>query len=179
LPGQTVLVQGTGGVSVFALQFAKMLGARVIVTSSSDEKLARAKAMGADEGINYRANTAWAKAAYELTGGRGVDVVVEVGGAGTINQSLRAVRPGGRVSVIGVLAGSASEVSLLPLLMQDVRMQGVFVGPREHFEAMNRAIASSAMRPVVDKTFALEETRAAFEHMAAGAHFGKICVTLS
>lgn len=179
LPGQTVLVQGTGGVSVFALQFAKMLGARVIVTSSSDEKLARARGLGADECINYRANAAWGKTAHELTGGRGVDVVVEVGGAGTINQSLRAVRPGGRVSVIGVLAGNAAEVSLLPLLMQDVRMQGVFVGPREHFEAMNRAIALGALRPVVDKTFALEDSRAAFEHMAAGAHFGKICVTLS
>ena len=174
--GDTVLVQGTGGVSIFALQFARLLGARVIVTSSRDDKLARARELGAAEGINYRATPDWGAAARKLTGGVGVDCVVEVGGAGTFAQSLQAVRPGGRIGVIGVLAGGATQVSLTAILMQKIRVQGILVGDRESFEAMNRAIALHALRPVIDRVFPLEETRAAFEHMAAGNHFGKIVV---
>jgi NADPH:quinone reductase-like Zn-dependent oxidoreductase len=174
--GDTVLVLGTGGVAVFALQFAKLLGARVIVTSSRDDKLERARTLGADEGINYREVPEWAPRVKELTGGVGADHVVEVGGAGTFSQSLQAVRIGGRVSLIGVLAGTSGEVNLNRILMQHVRVQGVLVGHRESFEAMNRAIAQHELRPVVDRTFALEETRAAFDHLAAGRHFGKVCI---
>jgi NADPH:quinone reductase-like Zn-dependent oxidoreductase len=177
--GETVLTLGTGGVSVFALQLAKLLGARVIITSSSDAKLARARELGADEAINYKTTADWGKAAKDLTGGRGVDQVIEVGGAGTLQHSLRAVRPGGTVSIIGVLSGTTTDVNLLPVLMQNVRLQGVIVGHRESFEAMNRAIALSRMRPVVDRVFPLKDARAAFEHMKSGQHFGKICIDLT
>jgi NADPH:quinone reductase-like Zn-dependent oxidoreductase len=174
--GDTVLVQGTGGVSLFALQFAKALGARVIATSSSDQKLVRVREMGAAEGINYRETPDWGARAKELTGGVGVDLVVEVGGAGTLDQSLRAVRFGGAISLIGNLAGIDAQVRLTLIFMQHVRMLGIFVGHRESFEAMNRAIAVHGLRPVVDRVFPLEESRAAFELMAAGGHFGKICI---
>lgn len=174
--GDTVLVLGTGGVAMFALQFAKLLGARVIVTSRSDDKLERARALGADDGINYKEVPEWAPRVKELTGGVGADHVVEVGGAGTFAQSLQAVRIGGRVSLIGVLAGAAGEVNLNRILMQHVRVQGVLVGHRESFEAMSRAIAQHGVRPVVDRTFPLAETRAAFDHLAAGRHFGKVCI---
>jgi len=176
--GDTVLVQGTGGVSIFALQLARLLGARVIVTSGSDEKLARARELGAEAGINYKAVPAWGDRAKELTGGVGVDHVVEVGGAGTLGQSLRAVRMGGTISLIGNLAGSSTELLLPLVFMQRVRLQGILVGPRESFEAMNRAIAAHRLHPVIDRTFPLEEARAAFEHMAAGGHFGKICIRI-
>lgn len=180
LPGQWVLVQGTGGVSVFALQFAKAAGAKVIATTSSAEKAARLAAMGVDCVINYRETPNWYKPAREATGGRGVDVVVEVGGAGTLEQSLRAVKPGGRVSLIGVLAGSAGEVNLLPVLMQDVRVQGVIVGSREHFEQMCRAIDAWKLVPVLDaKVFEMETIVDAFTHMASGAHFGKVVVRVA
>jgi NADPH:quinone reductase-like Zn-dependent oxidoreductase len=174
--GDTVLVQGTGGVSLFALQLAKTLGARVIATSSSDEKLARVREMGAAEGINYREAPEWGARAKELTGGVGVDLVIEVGGAGTLDQSLRAVRFGGAISLIGNLAGIDAQVRLTLIFMQHVRMLGIFVGHRESFEAMNRAIAVHGLRPVVDRIFPLEEARAALELMGAGGHFGKICV---
>ncbi|HVG07187.1 MAG TPA: NAD(P)-dependent alcohol dehydrogenase [Thermoanaerobaculia bacterium] len=174
--GDTVLVQGTGGVSLFALQFAKALGARVIATSSSDQKLVRVREMGAAEGINYRETPEWGARARELTGGVGVDLVVEVGGAGTLDQSLRAVRFGGAISLIGNLAGIDAQVRLTLIFMQHIRMLGIFVGHRESFEAMNRAIAVHGLRPAVDQVFALEESRAAFELMEAGGHFGKICV---
>lgn len=176
--GDTVLVQGTGGVSLFALQLARLLGARVIATSSSDEKLARAKELGASEGINYRETPDWGARAKALTGGVGVDCVVEVGGAGTFQQSLQAVRMGGRIALIGNLSGNATQIPLTSILMQRIRVQGILVGPRESFEAMNRAIAASGLRPVIDRTFPLEEARAAFEHMAAGSHFGKIVVRI-
>ncbi len=176
LPGQTVLVQGTGGVSIFALQIAKAMGARVIVTSSSDEKLARARALGADETINYRSSPAWGKVALERSGG-GVDVVVEVGGAGTLAESLRAVRPGGTVAVIGVLGSSSSEVSVLPILMRHVRLQGVFVGHKEANQRMLRAFEQHRIEPVIDRVFSFAEVRAALEHMQAGAHFGKIALS--
>ncbi len=174
--GDVVLVQGTGGVSIFALQFAKLMGARAIVTSSSDAKLDRARSLGADETINYKTDADWAKRARELTGGIGVDHVVEVGGAGTLGQSLKAVCVGGTISVIGVLAGNASEVNVIPILMQNVRLQGVIVGSKETFESMNRAIAQNKMKPAIDRIFALDEAPAAFEYLACGAHFGKVCL---
>lgn len=173
--GDTVLVQGTGGVSIFALQFARMMGARVIATSSSNDKLERVKKMGASDGINYKETPAWDEKVRELTGGLGVDHVVEVGGAGTFNQSMKAVRLAGTVSLIGVLAGKG-DVNLMPVLMKSVRVQGIFVGSREMFEAMNKAIALAKMRPVVDRVFAMNDIQAALRHMEAGAHFGKICV---
>jgi NADPH:quinone reductase-like Zn-dependent oxidoreductase len=176
--GDLVLTQGTGGVSIFALQIGKLVGARVIVTSSSDEKLARARELGADETVNYRTTPEWSKLARAASGGRGVDHVIEVGGARTLGEALRAVRPGGTISVIGVLSGTSSELSLLPVLMQNVRLQGVFVGHREHFEALARAVAQSRLRPVVDRVFPLAETRAAFDYLASGAHFGKVCVSI-
>ncbi len=175
--GDTVLVQGTGGVSIFALQFAQLLGARVIATSSSDAKLERVRAMGAWRTINYRTTPDWGKVARRLSDG-GVDHVVEVGGAGTLQQSIRAMRPGGRISLIGVLAGGASDLNMTPVLMQQIRIQGVFVGHREGFGAMCRAIEQHALRPVVDRVFAFEEARAAFEHLASGQHFGKVCVSI-
>jgi NADPH:quinone reductase-like Zn-dependent oxidoreductase len=176
--GDTVLVQGTGGVSLFALQLAKLLGARVIVTSSRDEKLARVREMGADETINYREVPDWGARAKELTGGEGVDLVVEVGGAGTLQQSLQATRFGGTISLIGNLAGTRVELLLTHVFMQKIRLQGILVGDRESFEAMNRAISLHRLRPVVDRVFPLEASRAALEHMAAGEHFGKIVIRI-
>ncbi|MBX3275402.1 MAG: NAD(P)-dependent alcohol dehydrogenase [Sandaracinaceae bacterium] len=178
-PGETVLVQGTGGVSSFALQFAVMAGARVIVTSGSPEKAARARALGAFETIDYRKEPRWGERARELTG-EGVEHVIEVGGAGTIDQSLRAVRAGGTVSVIGVLAGPAGPVPLTRILMTGVRLQGVFVGSRAMFERMNRAIEAAALRPVIDeRAFGFEELPAALARMQAGAHQGKITLGAS
>ncbi|MBI4469932.1 MAG: NAD(P)-dependent alcohol dehydrogenase [Acidobacteria bacterium] len=174
-PGDTVLVLGTGGVSVFALQFALIMGARVIVTSSSDEKLERALKLGASDGINYRTTPDWDKRVRELTGGIGVDHVVEVGGAGTLNRSIRAARPGGHISLIGVLAGPG-EVNPVPILMQSLRVQGIFLGHREMFEEMNRAIDLHRLRPVVDRVFDFADSRAALDHMAGRAHFGKIAI---
>ena len=178
-PGDTVLVQGTGGVSIFALQFALLLGARVIVTSSSDEKLERARTLGAWETINYRSLPNWGREARRLADDRGVDLVVEVGGAGTLAQSLAAVRPGGRISLIGVLAGGAAEINIIPILMRQIRVQGILVGHRESFEAMNRAIEIHRLRPAVSRVFPLDETRAALQHLAAGEHFGKIAIRIA
>ncbi len=173
--GDTVLVQGTGGVSIFALQFARLLGARVIATSSSNDKLARVRQMGASDGINYQETPDWEDRVRELTGGAGVDHVVEVGGAGTFNKSLKAVRIGGRIYLIGVLAGPGT-VNIMPILMKNVRVQGIHVGSREMFEAMNRAIALHQLRPVVDRVFGLGEIREALKHMESGSHFGKVCL---
>jgi NADPH:quinone reductase-like Zn-dependent oxidoreductase len=175
-PGETVLVQGTGGVSLFALLFAKMLGAYVIVTSSSDQKLERARALGADEVINYRRIPQWGKRALEIVGEPGVDHVVEVGGAGTLAQSLRAVRTGGTLSMIGVLAGSEPTIPLGQVVTRHIRLQGITVGSRDDFEAMAAAISLHKMRPVVDRVFAFEELRQALDYMASGRHFGKICI---
>jgi NADPH:quinone reductase-like Zn-dependent oxidoreductase len=174
--GDTVLLQGTGGVSILSLQLAKLLGIRALITSSSDEKLERARQLGADGLINYQKTPEWSVAVRELTGGAGVDLVVEVGGAGTLEQSLRSVRMGGTICLIGNLAGLVAQVPLALIFMQQVRIQGILVGHREGFEAMNRAIAQHEMRPVVDRTVPFEEARAAFELMAASGHFGKICV---
>jgi len=172
--GDSVLVLGTGGVSIFALQFARMLGARVIATSSSDDKLERVRALGASELINYKTTPAWGKRVRDLTGGRGVDHIVEVGGAGTLAQSLEAIRSSGRVSLIGVLTGG--EANPIPILMKSVTLQGIFVGSREMFEAMNRAIALNALKPVVDRVFPFAELPQALRHMESGAHFGKIVI---
>jgi len=175
--GDVVLTQGSGGVSVFALQFAKLLGAAAIVTSSSDEKLARLGDLGADHGINYRTTPAWGKAAKALTGGRGADHIVELGGAETFANSVRAVRVGGRISLIGVLSGATVELQLRHVVTQNVRLQAVTVGHREGFEAMVRAIALHRLEPVVDRTFHFTEVRAALDHLASGRHFGKIGLT--
>jgi NADPH:quinone reductase-like Zn-dependent oxidoreductase len=177
-PGESVLVQGTGGVSIFALQFAHLGGARVIITSSSDQKLERARQLGASDGINYRTTPDWEERVRELTGGGGVDHVVEVGGAGTLAKSLKAVRMGGHISLIGVLANGGGQVNPIPILMKTVRVQGIFVGSREMFEAMNRAIALHQLRPVVDRVFPFAEAREAFRYLQSGAHFGKVCIRL-
>lgn len=172
--GDTVLVQGTGGVSLFALQFARLHGARIIATSGNPDKLSRVQQLGAGDGINYKETPEWGDKVRELSGG-GVDHVVEVGGAGTLGQSLKAVRTGGTISLIGVLAG-VGQVNPVPILMKNVRVQGIFVGSRAMFEAMNRAIDLHRMRPVVDRTFGFSEVREALRHMESAAHFGKICV---
>lgn len=177
--GDTVLVQGTGGVSIFALQFARLLGARVIATSSSDAKLERARALGASEGINYESDPEWGKTARRRTGDRGVDCVVEVGGAGTLPQSIRAIRPGGTISLIGVLAGGKGDINVTPILMRNIRVQGVLVGPRRSFERMCRAVELHRLEPVVDRTFDFDDVPAAFDHLAAGKHFGKLCIRVS
>lgn len=176
--GDTVLVQGTGGVSIFALQFAEMTGARVIITSSSDDKLGRAKQLGAWETINYQKTPEWGKRALELTQGQGVDHVVEVGGAGTLEQSFLASRVGGTISLIGVLTGFASRIDPYPVLMKGLRLQGIYVGSREMFEAMNKALAIRETKPVIDKVFPFSETREAFKYMESAAHFGKIVIAI-
>ena len=165
-------------VSLFALQIAVLHGARVIVTSSSDEKLARVRAMGAWETVNYAPEKAWAKRVRELAGD-GVDHVMEVGGAGTLAESLKAVRPGGTIHLVGVLASGEAPLSIVPIFMQQVRVQGVLVGHKESFEALNRALALHQVRPVVDRTFAFDEAPAAFDHLASGRHFGKVCVAIA
>lgn len=174
--GDKVLVQGTGGVSLFALQFAKLQGAQVIVTSSRDEKLQRALDLGADEGINYVSTPDWGKVAKKLAGDDGVDYIVEVGGTKTLPQSLRAICAGGTISLIGVLSGLEMNASLGPIVTRQVRLQGISVGNRDGFEAMVRAISQHAMRPVVDRVFAFEELRSALDYLANGGHFGKICI---
>jgi NADPH:quinone reductase-like Zn-dependent oxidoreductase len=174
--GDTVLLQGTGGVSILALQLAQLLGVRALITSSSDEKLERARQLGAAGLINYQKTPEWSGAVRELTHGNGVDLVVEVGGAGTLEQSLRSVRMGGTVCLIGNLTGLQAQLSLALVFMQQVRVQGILVGHREGFEAMNRAIAAHGMRPVIDRTLGFDEAPAAFAAMAGGGHFGKICL---
>jgi NADPH:quinone reductase-like Zn-dependent oxidoreductase len=177
-PGDTVLVLGTGGVSMFALQFARLAGAQIIATSGSDAKLARAIQLGAAQGINYKAVPDWGGKVREITGGRGVDLVVEVGGAGTLPQSMKAVRTGGRISLIGVLTGNTGEVNPLPLVMKKVRMQGILVGSREMFESMNRAISVNRFSPSIDRVFSFEDVGEALRTMESGAHFGKICIKM-
>jgi NADPH:quinone reductase-like Zn-dependent oxidoreductase len=177
--GQTVLLLGTGGVSIFGLQLAKAAGARVIITSSSDDKLARAGTLGADEGINYVKNPDWHKRVRELTGGQGVDLVLEVGGAGTLARSVDATRFNGRVALIGVLAGVQAELPLTSILMKQVRVQGVLVGSRTHFEALNRLVQLHAIEPVIDRVVDFERVDEAFVHMEKAAHFGKIVISIS
>lgn len=176
--GETVLVQGSGGVSIFALQIARMLGAKVIATTGRVEKVERLRALGASQVIDYKLDPEWGRTARQLTGGVGVDHVVEVGGAGTLAQSLKAVAPGGSVYVIGILAGSTEPVSVTPVLMNEVRLQGVFVGPRDSLAAMCNAFSANAIEPVVDRVFAFDDAPAAFAHLRSGAHFGKVVIAV-
>jgi len=177
-PGDWVLTQGTGGVSIFALQFAKAAGCRVISTSSSDEKLQRVKELGADHVINYKDTPDWGKAAKALTGGRGVDEVVEIGGPGTLAQSITASRPGGHISLIGVLTGVSGEVPTAALFSLNITLSGITVGSRRHQEDMIAAIEANGIKPVLDKDFPLSEIAAAFAHQASQQHFGKITLSL-
>jgi NADPH:quinone reductase-like Zn-dependent oxidoreductase len=175
--GDTILVQGTGGVSIFALQFAKAMGAKVIATSSSDEKLERAKKLGADYLINYKTNPEWGKEALKMTDGRGVDVVVEVGGDNTLGKSLEAVRVGGAIVVIGVLGGFTNNIFIPALFGKNAKMIGISVGSREQFDDMASHMAKWNMHPVVDKKFPVAQVQDALKLMQAGGHFGKICLT--
>jgi NADPH:quinone reductase-like Zn-dependent oxidoreductase len=177
--GDVVVIQGTGGVSVFALQFAKLMGAVVLGTSSSDEKLQRAKKLGLDAGVNYRQTPKWSKWVLNQTSGQGADLVVEVGGTGTLGESLAAVRTGGTVAQIGVLSHSEQPMPIAPLLHRQIRLQGVYVGSRAHFEAMNRAVTAHRLAPVVDAVFPFAEAREALSRMETGSHFGKIVIQIA
>jgi NADPH:quinone reductase-like Zn-dependent oxidoreductase len=176
--GETILVQGTGGVSTFALQFGLMVGARVITTSKSDKKLDRVRELGAWETINYANTPDWAERAVELTGGTGVDHVVEVGGLGTMEQSFRAARPGGTVSLIGVLTGFDTKVNPHPAMVKGLRLQAIIVGSRAMFEDMNRAVGVNGLRPVVDRVFPFDEAREALRHLQAARHVGKVVISV-
>ncbi len=174
--GDTVLTLGTGGVSLFAVQLAKICGAKIFATSSSDKKLAKVKELGASELINYKSDPEWDKTIRNITDKVGVDHVVEVGGAGTLSKSLKAVRLGGHIALIGILSGAGAEFNPLPILMKNVRVQGIYVGSRQMFEDMNKAIATHELRPTVDKVFGFDEVKEALKYMESGSHFGKICV---
>lgn len=176
--GNTVLVLGTGGVSIFALHIAKAMGASVIATSSSDAKIARLRELGADHTINYRENPEWGKQVRSLTGGRGVDHVIEVGGPGTLPQSITACRIGGHIALIGVLTGRAGPVPTVALMARQQRLQGLIVGSRQDQRDMIRALEVTGIKPVIDSTFELEKLGEAFAHEESGAHFGKICVAV-
>lgn len=177
-PGSTVLVQGTGGVSIFGLQLAKAAGARVIVTSRSEVKRARAIAMGADHVIDYDATPKWGDAAWSWTNGQGVDAVIEVGGPGTFDQSVAALRYGGTMSLLGVLTGLKGEVNTYGIFHKALHVRGVYVGSRRMFESLNSAIGATTLRPIVDRVFPFEEARAAYEYLASGAHYGKVVIQL-
>ncbi|HEX3967241.1 MAG TPA: NAD(P)-dependent alcohol dehydrogenase [Edaphobacter sp.] len=181
LPGETVVIQGTGGVSLFALQFAKLLGGRVIGTSSSDEKLSRAYGLGLDAGCNYKERPEWSKWVAEMTGGAGADRIIEVGGAVTFGQSLRAARVGGVVTQIGVLSGAATSepLALTPILHKQLRVQGIYVGSRAMFEQMNAAIAKAELHPVIDRVFAFDQAREALLRMQSASHFGKVVIRVA
>ncbi|MBV1824012.1 zinc-dependent alcohol dehydrogenase family protein [Komagataeibacter oboediens] len=177
-PGDTVVVQGTGGVSIFALQFAKMAGATVIATSSSGAKLDRLRELGADHVINYRENPQWGKTAWDLTDGRGVDHVIEVGGPATLAQSMEAIRVGGHISTIGILSGVSGHLEIVPMLLKQFRLQGVLVGSRADQQGMVRAFDAHAIRPVIDRAFPLENIVDAFRYQESNRHFGKICLEI-
>jgi NADPH:quinone reductase-like Zn-dependent oxidoreductase len=176
VPGETVLLLGTGGVSIFGLQIAKAAGAKVIITSSSDEKLERARKLGADEVINYKTTPDWGKVAANLAGNDGVDHVIEVGGAGTFLQSVRACRFGGKIGLIGILSGREAQTEIFPIVTKSATIFGIYVGSREMFEGLNRALEQSRIRPVIDKVFPFGSAREAYEYMAAGSHFGKVVI---
>jgi NADPH:quinone reductase-like Zn-dependent oxidoreductase len=177
-PGETVLILGTGGVSMFGLQFALMAGARVLVTSSSDEKLARAKALGAAGTINYRTHPEWDREVLRLTDGRGVDHVLDVGGAGTLGRSIGAVAAGGQIAMIGVLTGVGAAGSPYGLLGKQASLQGVYVGSRGHFERMNDAVSAHRMEPILDREFSFDDAPAAYRHLEGASHFGKVVIRL-
>jgi NADPH:quinone reductase-like Zn-dependent oxidoreductase len=174
--GSTVLLLGTGGVSVIALQFCRMLGARAIVTSSSDEKLARVREMGAWETINYQSDPNWDRMVLDMTDGRGVDHTVEVGGAGTLTRSINATRLAGSIGLIGVLTGG--QIDPMPILRKSIRLQGIYVGNRRMFEDMNRAVSLHNWKPVIDKTYDFDDARQAYHDMRAAGHFGKLVIRL-
>jgi NADPH:quinone reductase-like Zn-dependent oxidoreductase len=176
--GDTVVVQGTGGVALFALQIAAAAGARAVAVSSSDEKLERARALGAEVLINYKRVPAWGAAVRDATGGLGADHVVDVGGAATVGESLQAVRAGGTISLIGNLGGNKAELDLVRVFMRNIRIQGVFVGSRRELEDLGRALERGQVRPVIDRVFGFDESRGAFEHFAAGDHVGKIAIQI-
>lgn len=177
-PGDTVLVQGTGGVSLFALQLARAAGARVVLTSSSEAKRERALSLGAAQVLDYKENPKWGEAVRAFTGGRGVDIAVEVGGPGTFDQSVAALRFGGTMSLLGVLTGTKGEVNTYALFHKAIRVVGVYVGSVVLFEALNRALAASEIHPVIDTVFGFDEVRGAYEYLASGKHFGKVVITL-
>lgn len=176
--GDTVVLLGTGGVSLIGLQLAKMHGARTIITSSSDEKLELAKKLGADATVNYRSTPDWEKAVVEFTGGRGADIVLEVGGVGTFDKSLASLRLGGHLCLIGVLTGVTGSVTTAAILRRGIRVHGIYVGSREMFEDMNRAIAVHGMRPPIGRRFGFEEARAAYDYLASAAHSGKVTISM-
>jgi NADPH:quinone reductase-like Zn-dependent oxidoreductase len=178
--GHTVLCLGTGGVSIFALQIAKAAGAKVILTSSSDEKLKRAQELGADGIVNYRENPDWDKAVYELTGGKGVDHVIEVGGPGTLPKSMNSVAAGGSIALIGVLTGfDAPDASLFPLVTRNVDLSGIYVGSRAMFERFNAFLSEHEIHPVISDTFAFDEAPAAYGKLEGAGHFGKVVISFS
>lgn len=174
--GDKVLIQGTGGVALFALQFCKMCGAETVVLSSSDEKLQKVKELGASHTINYRQTPQWSRAVRDCVGQ--VDIVIELGGAETLEQSLKVCRPGATIAVIGILSGIKNEVNLLPIIMNKLNISGILVGSRSCFANMNKAISHHKLQPVIDKTFAFSETVQAFKYMESAQHFGKICIDL-
>lgn len=176
-PGETVLLIGTGGVSIFALQFARLLGARVLLVSGSDEKIERARGLGADACVNYRAHPDWHEQVLALTDGVGVDLTVEVGGAGTLERSIAATRVAGRVALIGVLTGG--EMNPMMIMRKSIRLQGIYVGSRAMFMRMNQAIAQHQLAPVVDQRFGFENARDAYHAMRAAGHFGKLVIELN
>jgi len=176
--GQSVLVLGTGGVSIFALQVARAAGAQVIATSSSDDKLARTKQLGATAAVNYRDHPEWQKQVLALTDGRGVDHVIEVGGTGTLARSIEATRPGGQIHQIGVLTGGGGQIDPSVSMRKGLILRGIYVGSRQMFEAMNRAIAVNALHPVIDRVFAFEQAAEAYRHMQSQAHLGKIVIRM-
>jgi NADPH:quinone reductase-like Zn-dependent oxidoreductase len=175
--GQSVLALGTGGVAIFASQFAHAAGARAIVTSSSDAKLARARTLGASDGINYHATPEWQKEVLRLTDGRGVDHVIEVAGAGTLPRSIAAARLGGVIHLISARTGG--EIDPAPILRRNITLRGVYVGSREMFEVMNRAISWHGLRPAIDRVFPFEEAKAAYRYLDSQAHVGKVVITIS
>jgi hypothetical protein len=176
--GQTVLALGTGGVSIYALQIARMCGAEVIITSSSDEKLARAKALGAHHTINYRTTPDWEREVMNVTYGRGADHVVEVGGVGTLSKSMAAVAPGGKIALIGVLTGRAGDASPYALMPRWSSVTGIFVGSRDMFEDLNRAVSINRIEPVIDRVFPFDEAIEAYRYMERGEHFGKVVIRI-
>jgi NADPH:quinone reductase-like Zn-dependent oxidoreductase len=176
VPGEVVLLLGTGGVSIFGLQIAKSAGAKVIITSSSNEKLERARKLGADAVINYKTTPEWGQAAAKLAGNDGVDHVVEVGGAGTFIQSVRACRCGGKIGLIGILSGREAQTEIFPIVAKSATVFGIYVGSREMFEGLNLALEQSKIRPVIDKVFSFESAPKAYAYMAAGSHFGKVVI---
>jgi NADPH:quinone reductase-like Zn-dependent oxidoreductase len=174
--GETVVVQGTGGVSIFGLQFARMCGARVIATTGSEEKIAHLRELGAAEVINYKTTPEWGRRVMELTGRQGADHILDVGGAGTLVQALQSIRSDGFITVIGLLSGVGGEINPLGILFRGAHVVGIRVGSRDMFEDMNRAISVARMHPVIDRVFPFEEATAALDHLASGKHFGKVCI---